>query len=178
MPENSLNHHHHHHEDGKRQGRQKVPLFVESDKNGQHFVGRSEKDIPRFKANVNKANPFIRVVDTGDSEKEGRDMGHFSNAIPGQRSKLRDRGVQQRRKGEKTRGRSRNGFKNSKKDGKKSEEERIQAGRLKDSKRQEVERQVRKGGKSKFLTKKGRKRRNKKEVAGPLTASDLWSLNR
>ena len=72
VPENSLNHHHHHHEDGKRQGRQKVPLFVESDQNGQHFVGRSEKDVPRFKANVNKANPFIRVVDTGDSEKEGR----------------------------------------------------------------------------------------------------------
>ena len=171
VPENSLNHHHHHHEDGKRQGRQKVPLFVERDKNGPHFVGRSEKDVPRFKENVNKANPFIR--DTGHSEKEGR----RSNVIPSQRSKLRDRGVNKAKKArngerDKKRGRSRNQF-----NSKKSEEESVQRGRKEDLKRQEVERQATKGGKSKFVTKKGR-RRSKKQVAGPLSASDLWSLNR
>ena len=178
VPENSINHHHHHHEDGKRQGRQKVPLFIESDKNGPHFVARSEKDVPRFKENVNKANPFIR--DIGRSEK-GRHMGHFSNAIPSQRSKLRERGAKKERKGvkrDKKRGRSRNRF-NPKKAGKKSEEERIQRGRRQeDLKRKEVERQKgTKGGKSNFVTKKGR-RRSKKQAAGPLTASDLWSLNR
>ena len=80
-----------------RRGRQKIPLFVESDKNVPNFV-ESEKGVPRFKENVNKANPFIR--DTSDSEMEGKQMGHFSNKIPTQRSKLRDRGTKNKRKGD------------------------------------------------------------------------------
>ena len=79
-----------------RRGRQKVPLFVESDKNVLHFV-ESEKGVPRFKENVNKANPFIR--DTSDSEMEGKHIRHFSNRIPAQRSKLRDKGTKKKRKG-------------------------------------------------------------------------------
>ena len=164
VPENSLNHHHHNEEE-RRRGRQKVPLFIESDKNGRHFVGASEKDVPRFKENVNKANPFIR--DTGHSEKRGQ----FSNAIP----KLGERGAKKRRKGEnqKKRGRSRNEF-----NSKKSQEQTIQRGRPEDFEREEGERKkAKKGVKSKFVKKKDR-RRSKKQTAGPLSASDLWSLNR
>ena len=62
VPENSLDHHHHHqHKQSARRGRQNVPLFVENEKNVFDFV-ESEKGVPRFKANVNKVNPFIKVI--------------------------------------------------------------------------------------------------------------------
>ena len=128
-------------------------------------MGASEKVVPRFKENVNKVNPFIR--DTGHSEKRGQ----FLNAIP----KLGERGAKKRGKGEnqKKRGRSRNGF-----NSKKSQEQTIQRGRTEDFKRKEEERKkLKKEGKSMFVKKKDR-RRSKKQTAGPLSASDLWSLNR
>ena len=174
VPEDSLNHHHHH-EPGKRQGRQKVPLFVESDKNVPHSVEGSEKGVPRFEENVNKPNPFIRHI--GHREKQGKHMRHFSNVIPTQRSKMRERGPKKMRKREreKKRPRSRNQF--SSKAGKKSQEERIQ-------RQEDFKGPVQRGGappggeKEDFLRKKGGKRRSKKQVAGPLSAGDLWSLNR
>ena len=190
VPENSLNHHHHHHAHGMRRGRQKIPLFVESDKNVPNFV-ESEKGVPRFKENVNKANPFIR--DTSDSEMEGKQMGHFSNKIPTQRSKLRDRGTKNKRKGDRDKKRPRSRNRLNSKAGKKHAKK-FQGFRQEELKRhssgggQEAGGEVpaanfvtKKGNfvtkKGKFVTKKG-KRRSKKQLTGPLSAGDLWSLNR
>ena len=173
VPEDSLNHHHHH-EHGKRQGRQKVPLFVESDKNVPHFVEGSEKGVPRFEENVNKANPFIRHI--GHSEKQGRHMRHFSNVIPTQRSKMRERAAKKKRKREREKKRpgSRNRF--NSKAGKKSQEESIP--RQEDLKGLVQRVGAPSGGRREdILSKKGGRRR-KKQVAAPLSAGDLWSLNR
>ena len=92
MPENSLSHHHHHHQHGKRRGRQQVPLFVRSDKNVLDFV-ESEKGVPRFKENVGKSNPFIILETSGTGEKHGRHFSNVIPAqrskLRGKGTKLR-----------------------------------------------------------------------------------------
>merc|ERR1712083_493215 len=175
VPENSLSHHHHHHHHSKRRGRQQVPLFVRSDKNVLDFV-ESEKGVPRFKENVGKSNPFIILETSGTGEKHGR---HFSNVIPAQRSKLRGKGTKLRKK--KKIGRSRNRF-NLKSAEKQAKNRRFPKENLK----KPVERLLIGGagageqwlgerGLGNFLTQKGKRR---KEEPGPLSAGDLWSLNR
>ena len=192
VPENSLDHHHHHqHKQSARRGRQNVPFFDENEKNVFNFV-ESEKGVPRFKANVNKVNPFIKVISMSLKQSKGP----FPKVISTKRSKFRDRGAKNGKKGERVQkkpGRSR-GLKKSE----------IGA-RPKLSKRTDlknpVQRQFTRGGRreasasksrenqnkgkvgtfrggersNNFVTKKGRR---KKQAPGPLSAADLWSLNR
>ena len=188
VPENSLDHHHHHqHKQSARRGRQNVPFFDENEKNVFDFV-ESEKGVPRFKANVNKVNPFIKVI---RSQKQ-------SKVISTKRSKFRDRGAKNGKKGERVQkkpGRSRSLKKSeigtrpklSKRTDLKNPVQRqfTRGGRREASASKSRENQNRDrkvgtflgGGRSdNFVTKKGRRR--KKQAPGPLSAGDLWSLNR
>ena len=147
----------------------------------------SEKGVPRFKANVNKVNPFIKVI---RSQKQ-------SKVISTKRSKFRDRGAKNGKKGERVQkkpGRSR-GLKKSeigtrpklsKRTDLKNPVQRqfTRGGRREASASKSRENQNKGkvvtflgGGRSdNFVTKKGRRR--KKQAPGPLSAGDLWSLNR
>ena len=193
VPENSLDHHHHHkHKQSARRGRQNVPLFVENEKNVFDFV-ESEKGVPRFKANVNKVNPFIKVIST--SLKQSKRL--FPKVISTKRSKFRDRDAKNGKKGERVQkkpGRSR-GLKKSeigtrpklsKRTDLKNPVQRqfTRGGRREASASKSRENQNKGkvetflgGGRSdNFVNKKGRRR--KKQAPGPLSAGDLWSLNR
>ena len=193
VPENSLDHHHHQqHKQSARRGRQNVPLFVENEKNVFDFV-ESEKGVPRFKANVNKVNPFIKVISM--SQKQSK--GPLPKVISNKRSKFRDRGAKNGKKGErvqKKQGRSR-GLKKPEVDTRPKLSKRTdlknpvqrqftRGGRREASASKSRENQNKGkvvtflgGGRSdNFVTKKGRRR--KKQAPGPLSAGDLWSLNR